>query len=124
MQKVDQTFEKITVVNELYDVFVDPSESNDLSNVQPELVKQLVQVLMERRRQHPYAGSDTRIVPHSGWRAPRDWAEAMRLNGLMVDPNAEDNIYGFAGPDGARSQGNLLKTLGRFYGQRGRLVYE
>ncbi len=124
VQKVDQTFEKITIVNELYDVFADPSESNDIADAHPDLVEQLVEVLIHRRRQHPYAGSHTRIVPHPGWRAPIDWAQAMRMNGLIVNPNAEDNLYGFAGPDGTRGQGNLLKTLDRFYGNRGRLVYE
>lgn len=124
VQRVDQTFEKIIVVNELYDVFSDPSENNDLADAHPELVGQLIEVLKDHRRRHPYAGSHTRIVPHPGWRAPLDWAEAMRLNGLIINPNAEDNIYGFAGPDGDRGQGNLLKTLDRFYGDRGRLVYE
>ena len=124
VQMVDQTFEKITIVNELYDVFADPSESNNIADAHPELVEQLVEVLVHRRRLHPYAGSHTRIVPHPGWRAPLDWAEAMRLNGLIANPNVENNLYGFAGPDGARGQGNLLKTLDGFYGNRGRLVYE
>lgn len=124
VQRVDQTFEKVTIVNELYDVFADPSESSDLADDHPELVQELIEVLIHYRRQHPYAGSHTRIVPHPGWRAPLDWAEAMRLNGLIVNPNEGDNLYGFAGPDGARGQGNLLKTLDGFYGNRGRLVYE
>ncbi len=124
VQRVDQTFEKITILNELYDVFADPSESNDIADAHPELVEELIEVLIHARRQHPYAGSHTRIVPHPGWRAPLDWAEAMRLNGRNANPNVEDNLYGFAGPDGARGQGSLLKTLDSFYGNRGRLVYE
>ena len=124
VQRVDQTFESLTVVNELYDVFADPAESNDLSEAHPELVDQLVDALIERRRQHPYAGSHTQIVPHPGWRAPLDWAEAMRLNGLIVNPDADDNVYGFAGPDGARSPGNLLRILDGVYGNRGRLLYQ
>lgn len=124
VQRVDQTFEKLTIINELYDVFADPSESNDLANAHPELVEQIAQALTLHRRQHPYAGSHTAIVPHPGWRAPLDWAQAMRLSGLIVNPSAEDNVYGFAGADGAQGQGNLLRTLDGFYGNRGRLVYE
>ena len=123
VQRVDQTFESLTVVNELYDVFADLAESNDLSEAHPELVNELVDALIERRRQHPYAGSHTQIVPHPGWRAPLDWAEAMRLNGLIVNPDADDNIHGFAGPDEARGQGNLLRFLDDIYGNRGRLLY-
>ena len=123
VQKVDQTFESLTVVNELYDVFTDPGESNDLAAANPDLVRELADALIAWRRLHPYAGSHARVVPHPGWRAPLDWARAMYLNGLNVNPDPSDNIYGM-GQRGEPGQPSAVQQrLDRIYGNRGRTVY-
>lgn len=123
VQRVDQTFERLSVVNELYDVFADPGEADDLAANHPELVNALVAALADRRRQHPYAGSHTRIVPHPGWRAPLDWARAMHLNGLNINENAGDNLYGMGGQGDRQRRAVLLERLDAAYDERGRLVY-
>lgn len=122
VQRVDQTLESLTVVNELYDVFADPGETRDLAAEHPELVDELVEVLIAWRRQHPYSGSHTRIMPHPGWRAPLDWARAMYLNGLNANDNPDDDIYGFGLRSGPRPSENQ-RRLDRNYGNRGRLIY-
>ena len=116
VQHVKQTFEDVDVVNELYDVREDPNESRDLADQRPELVSELAAALADWRRQHPYAGSHTQLVPHPGWRAPLDWAEMMRLNGLNIDERHDDNLYG-AGTPATRG------LIDDAYGDRGRLVY-
>ena len=122
VQRVDQTFEDLTVVNELYDVFADPGETRDLAADAPELVDELVEALIAWRRRHPYAGSHTRIVPHPGWRAPLDWARAMRLNGLVVNDAPGDNLYGFGLRRGSAPT-EPQRRLDDAYGDRGRLIY-
>ena len=124
VQKVDQTFESLTIVNELYDVFADPGETNDLAGANPDLVRELVDALIGWRRQHPYAGSHARVVPHPGWRAPLDWARAMELNGLNVNPNPGDNIYGMGQPGQPGQPSAVQQRLDRMYGDRGRTVYK
>lgn len=123
VQKVDQTFESLTVVNELYDVFADPGETNDLAGAHPGLVDELVEALIAWRRQHPYAGSHARVVPHPGWRAPLDWARAMQLNGLNVNPHPGDNIYGFGLRPRPGEVTEPQRRLDGAYGNRGRLIY-
>ena len=123
VQKVDQTFESLTVVNELYDVFADPGETDDLAGAHPDLVGELVEALIAWRRQHPYAGSHARVVPHPGWRAPLDWARAMQLNGLNVNPHPGDNIYGFGLRPRPGEVTEPQRRLDSAYGNRGRLIY-
>ena len=124
VQKVDQTLESLAVVNELYDVFADPGETNDVAGTNQELVNELVDALIAWRRQHPYAGSHARVVPHPGWRAPLDWARAMHLNGLNANPNPGDNIYGMGQPGQPGQPSAVQQRLDRIYGNRGRTVYK
>ena len=123
VQKVDQTFESLTVVNELYDVFADPGESNDLAGDHPDLVRELVDALIAWRRQHPYSGSHARVIPHPGWRAPLDWARAMQLNGLNVNPDASDNVYGMGQRGEPGQPSPTQQRLDRIYDNRGRIIY-
>ena len=123
VQRVSQTWDETTVVNELYDIVADPTEAEDLAEKNPRLVRALANALSDWRREHPYAGSHTRLVPHPGWRGPLDWAKAMELAGENADQDPDDNLYGMGRQDNLRSA-VMQRLLDRMYGERGRLIYD
>ena len=97
---------------ELYNVWDDPNESNDLSASHPDQVERLQKVLDKRLARHPVGGVYVRIQPHPGWRAPNDYATVV----IPADQVQDDMWSGF---------GPLATTvLQQHYGDKGRIKYE
>jgi arylsulfatase A-like enzyme len=61
----------------LFDIRSDPGEQNDLAAERPQEVERLAALMRDWRSQHPMAGTRGTLVPHPGWVAPHDWAEAV-----------------------------------------------
>ena len=61
----------------LFDVEADPYETTDLAEQHPSIVDKLSARISSWRSQHPVSGQRVEIVPHPGWRSPKDWASAM-----------------------------------------------
>ena len=98
--------------SQVFNVWDDPNEENDLSETHPEQLKRLQAILDERLAKHPVGGTYVQISPHPGWRAPKDYAD-------VVIP-AEKVIA-----EGHEGFGKLpSKVLQQTYGDKGRIIYE
>ena len=112
IQDVDHQRRSTEVETQLFNVWEDPNEENDLSEAQPDQVKRLQKIMDERLALHPVGGTYVRIQPHPGWRAPNDYADVV----IPADKVQEDMWTGF---------GTLAtKSLQKDHGDKGRLVYE
>ena len=97
---------------ELFNVWTDPNESEDLSASEPEQLKRLTKILDERLALHPVGGQYVKIQPHPGWRAPNDYADVV----IPADQVNADMWSGF-GPLATR-------VLQQTHGERGRIKYD
>jgi len=116
VQLVDHKLENITVKNMLFDLSKDPYEQTDLAASHPKKVAALAGDIHQWRTQHPAAGVRVELVPHPGWRAPKDWAQSTAAMGEVI--NLERGAYGFY------SKKAGLPRIDRMYGERGRLIYQ
>jgi hypothetical protein len=71
------------VRNFLFRILDDPNEKNDLAAEHPQIVEKLAAEIRAWRSQHPMAGTRGTLVPHPGWVAPFDWAEAVVPDALL-----------------------------------------
>jgi len=120
VQVVDQLLEKTTVTHYLYRIQEDPNEEHDLSQEYKDVVADLSERIHRWRMQHPVGGSGTQLVPHPGWRPPKDWAEAMRVMGPVVNSDIGFDELGAGVP----YIPGIKELLDKRYGERGRLLYE
>lgn len=112
VQTVNHMRRETEIETLLFDLSVDPYEENDLAGANPDVVERLTEILDERLAQHPVGGSLVQISPHPGWRAPKDYAEAV-LPAEMIN---EAPHRGF----GALAS----RVLQSRYGERGRVDYD
>ncbi len=96
----------------LFNIWVDPNESTDLSAEHPDQVQRMQELLDDRLAEHPAGGTYVQIQPHPGWRAPLDYAAAVD----KADTLNEEQYGGF-GPLKSR-------VLQKRYGERGKIIYE
>jgi len=120
VQKEDRVLERVTLTNHLYRIREDPHESNDLAPRHPERVADLSARIHAWRALHPVGGTGTQLVPHPGWRPPRDWADLIPAMGRIQNSEVTGESLGMGLPHlpGIREQ------LQRAYGDRGRMRYD
>ncbi|NNC39020.1 MAG: arylsulfatase [Hyphomonadaceae bacterium] len=112
VQHVNHLRRTTEVKSELYNVWSDPNESQDISAEFPEEFERLQNLLDKRLALHPIGGQYVKIQPHPGWRAPNDYAEVV----IPADQVKEDMWTGF---------GPLATTvLQQTHGERGRIKYD
>ena len=112
VQLVEQDLEKTSIKNMLFKVGEDPTETTDLSESNPDVVKQLTKRIYDWRRQYIISGTRAQIVPPPGWRAPRDWA---------TYPIPLDELQDEAAPGMAKKKAAVF--LEKRLGDRGHLIY-
>ena len=112
VQIVDQGLTETTVQNMLFLIAEDPNEEHDYASRNPRVVSDLARRINAWRAQRPIAGTRTQLQPHPGWRAPRDWAAAVRRSNEIQ----EGRPPGFGA--------DVIEQLDRAQGERGRLIYE
>ncbi|MBW2386373.1 MAG: arylsulfatase [Deltaproteobacteria bacterium] len=120
VQKEDHVLEQLTLTNYLFRIRDDPNEEHDLAAENPEVVADLSARIHDWRALHPLGGTGTGLVPHPGWRPPRDWADLAPAMGAIqnTDVSGEDLSMGLPHLPGIREQ------LQRAYGDRGRMLYD
>ena len=97
---------------ELFNVWEDPNEEDDIQTAHPDQVKRLTKILDARMAEHPIGGNYVKIQPHPGWRAPNDYATVV----IPADQVQEDMWAGF---------GKLpAKVLQKTHGEKGKIIYE
>jgi arylsulfatase A-like enzyme len=120
VQTEDRVQNEVSVKNELFKVAEDTPEQRDLAAGNPEVVAELEARLRRWRAMHPVGGTGTQLVPHPGWRPPRDWAEGMAaLEGVVNDEITFDEMGA-----GLPQLPGVKQRLDEAYGDRGRLLYE
>ena len=72
------------------------------------------------RALHPLGGTGTDLVPHPGWRPPRDWADLPPAMGAIQNSEVSGEDLGMGTPH----LPGIRELLQRFYGDRGRMVYD
>ncbi len=85
VQIVHEGQTEIRVKNFLFRILEDPYEQRNLADAHPEIVEELAERIRAWRKQHPMAGTRGTLVPHPGWVAPLDWADAV-LPGSLLQP--------------------------------------
>ena len=68
---------EILTQNFLFRILEDPYEKKNLAAEHPDVVEKLAGEIRNWRSQHPMAGTRGTLVPHPGWVAPHDWADAV-----------------------------------------------
>ena len=112
VQEVDHQRRSTEVKTELFNVWTDPNEAEDISAANPDQVERLTKILDKRLALHPIGGQYVKIQPHPGWRAPNDYADVV----IPADQVQSDMWDGF----GPLATGVLQKT----HGERGRIKYD
>ena len=112
VQLVDHQRRTTEVTTELFNVWTDPNESQDLSAEHPNQVERLTKILDTRLALHPIGGQYVKIQPHPGWRAPNDYADVV----IPADQVQPDMWDGF-GPLATR-------VLQQTHGEKGRIKYD
>ena len=112
VQTVDHERRSTEVETFLFDIYADPGEQNDLAKQNPSEVKRLIQLLDTRLAEHPVGGVLVQVMPHPGWRAPKDYADAV----IPADKVHEEPHKGF----GAVAS----KVLQSRYGDKGKVIYD
>lgn len=112
VQNVNHKRRSTETSTQLFNVWEDPNEENDLFATMPDQVEWLQAVLDDRLAQHPVGGTYVKISPHPGWRAPKDYADVV----IPADKVVAEAHEGF---------GKLPSmSLQKDYGEKGRIVYE
>jgi len=112
VQYVNHERRETEVSTELFNVWEDPNEENDIQTAHPDQVKRLTKILDERMAQHPIGGNYVKIQPHPGWRAPHDYADVV----IPADQVLPDMWEGF-GPLAS-------KVLQQTHGDKGKIIYD
>ena len=112
VQVIDHERRSTSVETELFNLDDDPAETTNLAASDPERVAQMLAMLDERLAQHPIGGVYVQLAPHPGWRAPKDYADAV----LPAENVREEAYQGYS----ERASENLQ----RMYGERGRVSYD
>ncbi|MBW2267778.1 MAG: arylsulfatase [Deltaproteobacteria bacterium] len=120
VQIEDHVLERLTLTNYLFRIREDPNEEHDLSAKHPDVVADLSARIHGWRALHPLGGTGTALVPHPGWRPPRDWADLAPAMGEIQNGDVSGEDLGMGLP---QLQG-IKEQLQRAYGDRGRLIYD
>lgn len=112
VQTIDHQRRSTEVETLLFNLATDSFESASVAAEYPEVVARLTAAMDERLAQHPVGGVYVQLAPHPGWRAPKDYAEAI-IDAEKIEPETH---AGF----GPRANENLQ----RLYGEKGRINYE
>lgn len=112
VQTVDHERRSTEVETFLFDIYADPGEQNDLAKQNPNEVERLTQLLDTRLAEHPVGGVLVQVMPHPGWRAPKDYADAV----IPAEKVHEEPHEGF----GAIAS----KVLQSTYGDKGKIIYD
>ena len=112
VQTIDHQRRDTSVETMLFDVKVDPSETTNIADKHPGQVKRLTKLLDARLAQHPVGGVVVQLMPHPGWRAPKDYADAV----IPADKIQDEAYVGF----GERSS----QVLQERYGGKGKILYD
>ncbi len=113
VQIIDHQQTSTKVDNFLFDILTDPSEEINLAEQKPADVKRLAEKIRKWRSQHPINGVRVALMPHPGWRAPLDYADAV----VPVDQIQMDGYEGYV-------SGMRGKILQKRHGDKGKLIYE
>ncbi len=100
------------VENLLYNIALDPTESNNLAKQKPDLVQTLAKSVASWAALHPVAGQHVEIAPNPGWLPPKDWAEVV----ISADKVQSESVSGF--------EKGTAKRLDRAYEGRGKVIYD
>lgn len=120
VQKEDHVLEQLTLTSELFRIRDDPNEEHDLAAKHPDVVADLSQRIHDWRALHPVGGTGTDLVPHPGWRPPRDWADLAPAMGAIENSDVSGDQLGMGTPH----LPGIRELLQRFYGDRGRMLYD
>lgn len=85
VEKINQKYYSMEIERLLFNLKDDPRETTNLVDEYPEMVDDLAERIKEWRSQHPLFGNHVHFIPHPGWRAPYDWAEAMAAYDGLID---------------------------------------
>ncbi|MEP0446605.1 MAG: hypothetical protein ABJD43_06750, partial [Marinomonas sp.] len=112
VQRIDHQRRSTDVESMLFDVYADPGEQTDLADRYPEQVERLTISLDARLAEHPVGGVYVQVMPHPGWRAPLDYADAI----IAADKINDEPHAGF---------GSIAsKVLQSRYGDKGKILYD
>ena len=101
------------VRNFLFRILDDPNEKENLASRHPEVVDRLAGEIRAWRSQHPMAGTRGTLVPHPGWVAPHDWAEAV-VPAAILQPMWKNELpFNKALIDAAAERGVLVDEATR-----------
>jgi arylsulfatase A-like enzyme len=112
IQTVNHLRRETEVETLLFDLSKDPYEATDIAAQNPEQVERLTAILDARLAEHPVGGTFVQISPHPGWRAPKDYAQAV----LPAELINETPHAGF----GALAS----RVLQSRYDDKGKIIYE
>ena len=113
VQVIDHKNAETTVENFLFHLAEDPNEKNNLAEEHPDRVKELAKKINDWRSQHPINGVLVGLTPHPGWRAPKDYADAVVPADQLIDEPYDTFISGIR-----------LQMLQQRHGEKGRIKYE
>lgn len=117
VQVIKDTQTSMTVETFLFNLKDDPLEKTNLVEEYPEMVDDFAARIHEWRSQHPLFGVRVNFIPHPGWRAPYDYAEAMAAYDEVLDEGTEAHLQ-FMGPL------NVLELMDDLYKEWGTATYE
>ena len=112
VQVIDHERRSTTVTTELFDLDSDPEENRNLAATHPDQLARLQKVLDARLAQHPIGGVYVQLAPHPGWRAPKDYADAI----IPADKVNEEGWSGY--------NERAAERLQQMHGERGRVTYD
>ena len=101
------------VRNFLFRILEDPNEEKNLAPEHPEMVERLAGEIRAWRSQHPLAGTRGTLVPHPGWVAPHDWADAVVPAALLQPTWKNEQPFNKALIDATAERGILVDEATR-----------
>ena len=113
VQIIDHKNAETTVENFLFHLAEDLNEQNNLAEKYPERLTDLAKKINDWRSQHPINGVLVGLTPHPGWRAPKDYADAVVPADELIDEPYDTFISGIR-----------LQMLQQRHGEKGRIKYE
>ncbi|MEM9013714.1 MAG: arylsulfatase [Pseudomonadota bacterium] len=113
VQIIDHKNAETHVKNFLFNLRNDPNEKKNLAKSEKKRVTTLAKAIDRWRAKHPINGVRVAIVPHPGWRAPKDYAADVTPAEEVIDAGYEGYVAGV--------RGQLLQQQ---HGGRGRIKYD
>ena len=113
VQVIDHLSASTTVENLLFDMTEDAAEQNNLAESHPEEVARMADKIRQWRAQHPINGVRVALAPHPGWRAPKDYAEAVVPSEQIQTDDFESYVTGM--------RGRMLQNM---HGDKGKITYD